>query len=413
MKKVLILKSFLLVFVFLVSSSIRIVSAIPGIEVDIHAIANYSGKQNIGKADAEDIVWDGNGPEGVGVYVYNFDLQTTTTLSNNGSEYDTTMSNGLVAWRSTNSTNDGIQMFICPKTGKEEEEPDEIYESEDDRKLCESLKVVSSENLDRVYFTEKNYSQGTTITLLKVWDSITDTTLTISDGSSEKVGITLFNNYVFWSDNRSGNYDIWAYDCNSNLTFALVSAPGDQLLSTCKSNGNNTGSYFITWKDGRNTSEQNPKNYDIYGKNLLTGQVFIVANTTKNEQDPVAIGNTIAWIEKDIIVDQNGIQTGWQDSIIMKDLSNGIPITVSNSATYKNNLRINEDFVIWCETPQLYLNNFSWDLSGFSIDLTIPFSISDFASDQFSASLYGNKVFWEDNRNDAGDLYYATLLVQQ
>jgi beta propeller repeat protein len=239
-----------------------------------------------------------------------------------------------------------------------------------------------------------------------------DASLLVCDGSSNKIGLTIYNNYVFWSDDRTGNYDIWAYDFNSGLTFAFVSAPGDQVLVPCQGFDNNIGSNFIVWQDGRNCSEQNPNNYDIYGKNLITGQIFIVSNSAKNEIEPVASGNKISWIEKDIIVDQNGKQTGWHDMVKTKDIGTGIISTISTSDTYKESICMNGDFIIWSESPDLNLINSTWDLKGYSNELFIEFPISIHSGDQFALSLSGNFVFWQDTRNDDGDLFYATLVVQ-
>jgi len=407
MKKLLCLLMVLVLSLFFIQ--IRHVNCLTGITVTEVPFAAFEGDQDFYEVSDNEVIWIGNGAAGVGVYVYNITTQTTEMLGNSGTEYISSISNVSAAWVSRNNSTQTDEILYCPR---EDEYQEKIRDTAQRTEVCD-LEVNSTEYSDKVFTLEKFPYQGITMNIIYCWDSVLHNSIIISDADSSKIGLTIHNNYVFWSDDRNGDYDIWAYDFNSGLSFSFVSATGDQILVPCQGFENNIGNNFIVWQDGRNCTEQDPDNYDIYGKNLVNGQIFLVSDSPKNEVEPVAFGDDVTWIEKDIILDQNNVQIGWQDIIKKKDLITGITSILSSTQTWKESLCMNADFIVWSETSHLDKINSTWNLKGYCNQLLQEFDVCNNVGDQFVLSISGNKVFWEDSRSDESDLYYAAITVEQ
>lgn len=83
--------------------------------------------------------------------------------------------------------------------------------------------------------------------------------------------------FMVWSDNRSGNYDIYASRVDANgapvagWTAAgtqICNAPGDQVKPRAVSD--NMGGMYVVWEDYRTGSSSDPQSYDIYAQRVTS-----------------------------------------------------------------------------------------------------------------------------------------------
>lgn len=351
------------------------------------------------------VMWIGNGSGGHGVYLYNLQTFETTLMNNSGTEYVGDINGNWITWSQANSETGNSETYVMNCSGGNK---NKTYESEDkETKECAN-KMKDKGELQRVILSER-ITLG--VNKLICWDSSLNYWYLISDTSSGITGVTLKDDLVFWSDNRNGNYDIFGYNLNTREEFDVAIAPGDQFLTSCHQQNINKGDDFITWIDGRNTTPENPFNYDIYGYNILTHEEFIIANTGAEEAEPVAFGNKVAWVEKVEILDGEGKRIGWNDKIKIKDLQSGIVQTLIEDQTYKTSLRMNNDYLVWNSTTDPYMRLDSYDIHGYSFFLSISFPVCTQYNAQFVIEVLQNKVIWEDERNGESDICGATLEI--
>lgn len=326
-------------------------------------------------------------------------------MNNSQTEYIGDINGNWITWSQTNSETGKSETYVMNCSGGDK---NKTYESEDkETKECAD-KMKDKGELQRVILSER-ITLG--INRLICWDSSLNYWYLISDTSSGITGVTLKDDFVFWSDNRNGNYDIFGYNLNVREEFEVAIAPGDQFLTSCHQQNINKGDDFIIWIDGKNITQENPFNYDIYGYNILTQEEFIVANSGAEESEPVAFGNKVAWVEKEEVLDGEGKRIGWNDKIKIKDLQSGIVQILIEDQTYKTSLRMNDNYLVWNSTPDLYMRLDSYDIYGYSFTSSITFPICIQESGQFVIEVSQNKVIWEDERNDESDIYGATLEI--
>ncbi|MCE5224155.1 hypothetical protein LLG10_08290 [bacterium] len=359
-------------------------------------ITNTSSDHSIQDVDGSKILWIGEGNEGEGLYIYDLATEITTNLYNGFEKVilGSLKNDQVGAVFKSEGDIQSIGRSGCGQGGNWTK----VFDTELANVIC-TIEVEGLLESSKFLFLEKGNINGVYNNRIMCWTSNSGIT-TICDFSSNKLGLAVYNSYIFWSDDRSGDYDIWAYDFNSGLTFAFVSAPGDQFLSYCQDFQTIFGNNFVVWKDGRNCTSENPDNYDIYGKNMISGDIFIVAESDKEETNPVVYGNRVAWIEKERLVDENDYTIGWNDIIKSKDLSTGIVSEFLNSSTYKRNLLMSNDYIVWSESSLPHFDSSSFDLKGYSISFNTPFIISEAEGDQFCKYIDGNTVLWEDSRNN-------------
>ena len=77
----------------------------------------------------------------------------------------------------------------------------------------------------------------------------------------------VFGHYVVWQDERGGDWDIYAYDLNTQQEFTVCTATGDQHFPAIYGN-------VVVWQDERNG------NSDIYAYNLNAQEEFAVVTNT-------------------------------------------------------------------------------------------------------------------------------------
>ena len=89
-------------------------------------------------------------------------------------------------------------------------------------------------------------------------------------------------NIVVWTDDRSGNEDIYGYDLSTQTEFSICTDPNDQSHPAVSGN-------IVVWRDNRNG------NYDIYGYDISTQTEFEIFTHHTPQYYPDISGNIVVW----------------------------------------------------------------------------------------------------------------------
>ena len=203
-----------------------------------------------------------------------------------------------------------------------------------------------------------------------------------------------------------------------NWNHAAPSISGDTVVWTDFINGHDAGMYgtylgddtvFTVWDeygpnesigvvDGHLVVWQRgavPSSFDIYGKNLLTGITFPIANTGNAEMDPDISGTMVVCEVLNVTYD-----------IYAYDLSKFpyAPLVVCNEGTtHQQNPAIHGDLVVWED-----YRNGNGDIYGaFFVDgmPQPPFPLCTHEAGQTLPAVHEDIVVWVDTRNGTSDIY--------
>ena len=216
----------------------------------------------------------------------------------------------------------------------------------------------------------------------------------------------------------------------------------------------------VVWQDFRNKSfgcpnAQNCISADIYARNLGTG-VEQRLSLTSNAMDPDIDGNLVVWRDwstgKIIVHDLaagtqlnastlggtiqmvkpavSGQIVVWADyrnsneygDIYMRDLTQPADVAVSVapsdpaisvSQKDKRNPDIDGNIIVWEDWTNAYQDQWGWwhnpDIFMKDLSTGVIQSVTTNKSDQYSPTVSGDKVFWQDYRNGNWDIYMKDL----
>ncbi|HET7232497.1 MAG TPA: hypothetical protein VFJ16_20985 [Longimicrobium sp.] len=127
---------------------------------------------------------------------------------------------------------------------------------------------------------------------IRVMDLSTGVEREIVHVNSQAIGApSVSEGRVVWSDERSGNYDVYLYDVATGTQRQITTDPAGQF------NARISGS-LIVWEDTRNsTSHYLPEN-DIYLYDLASGTEIPVATGENHQGWPRIDGNRVVWTER-------------------------------------------------------------------------------------------------------------------
>jgi beta propeller repeat protein len=179
----------------------------------------------------------------------------------------------------------------------------------------------------------------------------------------------------------------------------------------------------IVWQDLRNG------NWDIYGKNLETGEEFPVCTDSKDQVSPYVWRDKVVWLDEDKIngYDLTSKQTftvtsssavWWNNSsnkidegiavwkkgngvTRAKNVLTGNEFTVSESPyTGQDSAAISYPKVVWRDDRNSY---WMWQTDIYCKDLQtgLETAVCDHPASQEDPAIYGDVVVWSDNRNGA------------
>lgn len=96
---------------------------------------------------------------------------------------------------------------------------------------------------------------------------------------------------IAWSDERSGNYDVYVYEVASGQIRQITTNPAGQF------NARIAGDYVV-WEDGRNSTSPFFPSNDIYLYDLATGAEIPVATGENHQGWPTVDGSRVLWTER-------------------------------------------------------------------------------------------------------------------
>jgi beta propeller repeat protein len=201
--------------------------------------------------------------------------------------------------------------------------------------------------------------------------------------------------FIVWQDNRNGNWDIYAYDLDREMEYAICTADSNQ---TNPSIG--CGSIFddviIVWQDDRNG------NSDIYGYKISAGDYDLgrgseiaVCTDPCEQRNPVSLGEYVCW--------QDNRSGNWD-----------IYAKVYEQGEEPNEFVICEEdgdqvnpavsFVTGAQFVWQDSRNGDWDIYGYTMEDQNEFAICVEEGNQVNPST-GFFAVWQDDRNGNNDIY--------
>jgi beta propeller repeat protein len=197
---------------------------------------------------------------------------------------------------------------------------------------------------------------------------------------------------VVWEDYRSGtNYDIYGKDLSTGQEFPICVEAHSQSAPAISGD-------IVVWQDERNGGR------DIYGYSLATKQEFAVCTQPGYQEYPAVSGDIIVW------EDDRG---GSGDDIYGYDLATKQEFPICTRAGYQWFPAISDGTVVWYEHDmgrQVYYDIYGKDLStGEEFPVCV-----DYSSAQTLPAISGDIVVWQDNRGGAYyDVYGYDLATKQ
>ena len=185
--------------------------------------------------------------------------------------------------------------------------------------------------------------------------------------------IQVDGDYIVWSDNRNGNWDIFAYQVSTGSEINVVTNSSDQSSPVISGD-------IIVWEDGRNGA------LDIYGYKISTATEFKISDAANTQSSPQIDGDYVVWQDN---------RSGNDSDIYAYQISTGNEITVSTAAGEQWSPKISGDHIVW----QTFDGTQS-DVYGYQISSgTIIFNTAAAAGSQYKPEINGDYVVWVDNRN--------------
>lgn len=168
--------------------------------------------------------------------------------------------------------------------------------------------------------------------------------------------------------------------------------PTEFAIGTATSSQNYPAIYgnIVVWQDSRNG------NYDIYGKNLSTGQEFAICTAANTQSSPAIYGDVVVWHDS-----RNG-----NNDIYAKNLSTGQEFAVCTAENNQEVPVIYDDIVVWQD-----VRNGNYDIFGKNLSTGVEFAVCTDANTQQQPAICGGMVVWEDNRNGNWDIYGSYSII--
>jgi beta propeller repeat protein len=183
---------------------------------------------------------------------------------------------------------------------------------------------------------------------------------------------------VVWTDDRSGNNDIWGYDTAAGAAFPVCLDNADQ-------DGPAISGNIVVWRDFRNG------NPDIYGYDLSTKTEFVVCQNSADQWHPDVYGDIVVWMDY-----RNG--NNWD--IYGYEISSHTEFVICSNNAAQWNPTVGSGKVVWED-----YRNGNPDIFMFNLVYSTESSLCTLTSQQKYPEISGNTIVWMDNRNGNWDVY--------
>ena len=200
----------------------------------------------------------------------------------------------------------------------------------------------------------------------------------ITDDSYIPYGVVIDGDYVAWGDNRNSavsQQDIYAYQISTDTIFPVTTAPGWQYFpQVC-------GDYIV-WEDNRN---EGTTGWDIYAYKISTGTEFPVTTDSGFQLGPRCNGNIIIWQGSSNLY-AFSTSTSTQFTVV----SGGV-------TTQRDEIDINEDYIVWTDTRDQGANGF--DIYAYELSTGNEIAIAVTTGNQRWPIVKGDYIVWTHSRN--------------
>lgn len=180
-----------------------------------------------------------------------------------------------------------------------------------------------------------------------------------------------------WQDMRGGNWDIYTKDLSSGNVVKITTGTADHQYPAVDGN-------TIVWQDNRNGD------WDIYGYDLATGTGFTVYSGAGDQERPVVSGEWVAWQDS---------RSGNRD-IYAYNLTTKETVRITSHERDQLHPAIAGTILVWEDYRNGLGEIYSFDLTA-RTEARVTFD----PENQTRPALAGTTLVWTDQRNGHKDLY--------
>jgi Periplasmic component of the Tol biopolymer transport system len=172
----------------------------------------------------------------------------------------------------------------------------------------------------------------------------------VTNASVDQVYSTVLDDRILWSDNRTGDYDVYLYNLTEESECALSPPETDQ-FATALSAGMMMSGDKVVWEDNRTG------NRDIYLYDLATGEETQITTGTGHEINPAIAGDWIVW--------QDARSGNWD--IYLYDLATGEETRITTNESTQMTPAVTTSMVVWND-----FRHGNWDIYAWIPDEAVP-----------------------------------------
>jgi beta propeller repeat protein len=136
--------------------------------------------------------------------------------------------------------------------------------------------------------------------------------------------------WVLWSDNRTGDYNVYLYSATQDTETAITNATASQIVSTMSLRSMIEGDRFV-WQDNRSG------NWDIFMYDLASGQGMQITDDAADQINPAIAGDRLVW--------QDNRSGNWD--IFMYDLASGQEMQVTTNESQQVTPGVTGSLIAW------------------------------------------------------------------
>jgi beta propeller repeat protein len=200
--------------------------------------------------------------------------------------------------------------------------------------------------------------------------------------SNYRQNISIYENKVVYSNNKTGNFDIYLYDLNTKKEYLMI-------------NSNNNESNPVIY--GNNIIYENKLGgiSSLYSYDIISNSTKVLINNGFNQTNPSIYGNNVVYQDN-----RNG---NWD--IYLYDLNTDTEIRLTNNISDQITPDIYENLIVWSDNRSGNFSIYMYNLSS-----SIEKNISSSNGNQSVPDIYGNRIAWADySMAGRADIYYFNM----
>lgn len=222
----------------------------------------------------------------------------------------------------------------------------------------------------------------------------------ITNVGSEKRNPKVHYPWVVWSDFRNNMWEVMSYNISTRETRRVASHNYTALRSEFDAAGNrrahHDGQLAITiWNDRIVWTDFRNQNWDLYGANLRTGEIFPVVVAPRNQTEPHLVGDRLVYRD----------DRGDRMAIYLYDFSTGGNRLVNAAHGDRQFPQISGNMIIWQD-----FRGERWDLYGYDLNTSTEVILTSNPNQQTRPSISGNRVVFMNNRIGREDIAMINIV---